>query len=303
MGQCCSKNHPKKPIEHYDLPNKDAPINVTQQPIHSNLESLQSKKFSAVPPHGHVPTVDLDQVHVEAVTKQGLSANAASVSSEREDAPLILNNSFDLLSSKEVVVPFGEVLPDGLGTSEVSTGLSDVPRNSPSPNVTLDKVVDWATTPVLSPVCAPVTFDINTYHQPVRQSMHATAPMPQPVITNYASLTSDKLPSSQISTFKSSLHSDAALKSVQILSKFWGEEVEKVMEDTISLDKRTEAEEGKVGSLISDFEKHCPSLSESYKAEKKKKKHVHKARPTSFNSAGMRTRAQKCNSKAVLAAT
>jgi len=236
----------------------------------------------------------LDQVHVEAVTKPGLSANVAFVSSEKEDAPLILNNYFELLSSEEVVVSFGEVLPDDLGTLEVSIGLPNAPRNSP--NVTLDKVVAWAATPVLSPVCAPVTFDINTYHQPVTQSMYAIAPMPQPVTTSYASLTSDKLPSSQIPTFKSSLHSAAAIKSVQILSKFWGDEVEEVMEDTISHDNRIEAEEDKVESLISDFEKHYPSLSDSSKAEKKKKKHMHKARPASFNSAGMRTRAQKCNS-------
>jgi hypothetical protein len=213
----------------------------------------------------------------------------------------------------------GEALPDDLGTLEVSTGLQDAPRNSP--NVTLDKVVShvshtclkapadkvaaWAATPVLSPVClpAPVTLDINTYHQPITQSMFATAPMPQPVTTSYASLTSDKLPSSQIPTSKSSLHSAAALKSVHILSKFWGDEVEEVMEDTLSPDKRIEVEEDNVEALISDFEKHYPCLSESAKAEKKKKKHVNKVRPTSFNSAGMRTRAQKSNYKAVLAVT
>lgn len=179
-----------------------------------------------------------------------------------------------------------------MGTIEVFTGLQDAPRNSP--NVTLDKVVAWAATPVLSPV---------SYHQPVTQSMYATAPMPQPVTTSYASLTSDKHPSSQIPIFKSSLHSAAALKSVQILSKFWGDDVEEVMEDTISSDKRIEAEEDNVEALISDFEKHYPSLSESTKAEKKKKKHVHKVRPASFNSPGMRTRAQKSNSKVVLAAS
>jgi len=52
---------------------------------------------------------------------------------------------------------------------------------------------------------------------------------------------------------KSSLHSAAALKSVKILSKFWGDKVEEVMEDTLSHDQRLEME---------DF----PSLSESTKA-------------------------------------
>ena len=61
-------------------------------------------------------------------------------------------------------------------------------------------------------------------------------------------------------------------------------------------------EEDNVEALISDFEKHYPSLSESTKAEKKKKQLVNKVRPASFHSAGMRTRVQKSNSKAVLAA-
>jgi len=55
--------------------------------------------------------------------------------------------------------------------------------------------------------------------------------MSQLITTSYASLTTDKLPSSQIliPIFKSSFHSAAALKSVHILSKFWGDEVEEVM--------------------------------------------------------------------------
>ncbi|KEH22611.1 DUF4283 domain protein [Medicago truncatula] len=81
----------------------------------------------------------------------------------------------------------------------------------------------------------------------------------------YANLTTDKLPSSQIL----------------------------VIEDTISHDKRLEMED-------------YPSLSESTKTEikkKKKKKQVNKVIPSSFNSAGMRTRAQKGTSKAALADT
>lgn len=116
--------------------------------------------------------------------------------------------------------------------------------------------------------------------------------MPQPITTSYASLTTDKLPSSQIliPASKSSFHSAAAFKSVKILSKFWGDEVEEVMEDTLSHDLRLEME---------DF----PSLSESTNAERKKKTHVNKVKPSSFNSAGMRTCAQKGTSKAALTDT
>jgi len=65
------------------------------------------------------------------------------------------------------------------------------------------------------------------------------------------------------------------------------------MEDTLSPDKRIVVEEDNVEALISYFKKHYPSLSESNKAEIKKKKHVNKVRLASFNSVGMRTRAQK----------
>ena len=59
-------------------------------------------------------------------------------------------------------------------------------------------------------------------------SFEVPVPMPQPVIISYASLTSDKLPSSQtrVPASNSSLYSAAALKSERILSKFWGDEVE-----------------------------------------------------------------------------
>jgi len=118
---------------------------------------------------------------------------------------------------------------------------------------------------VLAPVCvpAPVTLDKNTSHQ----SMSAIVSMSQPVTTHYDSLTNDKLPSSQIlvPVSKPSLHSAAALKSVQILSKFWGDEVEEVLDDTLSHELVVEDHD-------EDFEQHYPSLSESNKAERKKKK-------------------------------
>jgi len=112
--------------------------------------------------------------------------------------------------------------------------------------------------------------------------------MSQPVTTSYDSLTCDKLPSNQnlVMVSKPSLHSAGAFKSVQILSKFWGDEVE--------LEDNDEA-------IPSTFEHHYPSLSESTKAERKQKKHVNKVKPSSFNSVEMRTLAQKGTSKANLA--
>ena len=114
--------------------------------------------------------------------------------------------------------------------------------------------------------------------------------MSQPVTISYDSLTSDKLPPNQnlASASKPSLHSATALESVQILSKFWGDKVEEEDNDEV---------------ITSIFEQHYPSMSESTKAERKQKKQVNKVKPTSFNSAGMRTRAQKGTSKAALAYT
>jgi len=90
------------------------------------------------------------------------------------------------------------------------------------------------------------------------------------------------------SASKPSLHSAAALESVQILSKFWGDKVEEEDNDEV---------------ITSIFKQHYPSLSESTKAKRKQKKQVNKLKPTSFNSSGMRTSAQKGTSKAVLAYT
>jgi len=65
---------------------------------------------------------------------------------------------------------------------------------------------------------------------------------------------------------------------------------DEVMEVTLSHNKRLEMED-------------YPSLSESTKAERKKKKQMNKVKSSSFNSAGMSTRAQKGTSKAALADT
>jgi len=59
---------------------------------------------------------------------------------------------------------------------------------------------------------------------------------------------------------KSSRCSAATLKSVQILSKVWGNEVEEVMEDTLNHDKRLEVEEDNDEAIISNFDQHYPSL-------------------------------------------
>jgi len=62
-------------------------------------------------------------------------------------------------------------------------------------------------------------------------------------------------------------------------------------------------EEDNDETITSIFEQHYPSLSQSTKAERKQKKQVNKVKPTSFNSAGMRTRAQKGTSKATMTYT
>jgi len=51
------------------------------------------------------------------------------------------------------------------------------------------------------------------------------------------------------------------------------------------------------------LEQYYPSLPESIKAEKKKKKHLNKMKSANFNLVEMRTRAQKGASKVALTAT
>ena len=158
--------------------------------------------------------------------------------------------------------------------------------NSISPSVSIvtsNKVVDpvtllhWANTPVLTHLAMP-SCSVSSYL------------MPQPITTSYTRLTSDKLPSSQIlgPASKPSHHSVATRKSVQILSEFGGDEV---------------AEEDNNEAFTSVFEQHYPSLSESTKTERKKKKQLNKVKPNGFNSAEIRTRAQKSKSTTALADT
>ena len=96
-------------------------------------------------------------------------------------------------------------------------------------------------------------------------------PKLQPITTSYASLTTHKLPSSQTLVPASNSSLSVAALSVQILFKFWRDEVDEEMEDTLSHDERLEVE-----GHVEDFEQHFPSLSESTKAERKKKKQLKK---------------------------
>lgn len=134
------------------------------------------------------------------------------------DQSLQLRNSFDILEDEndkenwealaEVVIP--------------ATSVRVVDPNRLKARVN---------THVLTPLTMPIQMyggqfglDKNTSHLPSTQSMFATTPILQPVRTSYASLTRDTLPSSQtlVPSSKSPLHSTGTLKSVQILSKFWG---------------------------------------------------------------------------------
>jgi hypothetical protein len=144
-------------------------------------------------------------------------------------------------------------------------------------------LLHWANTPVLTHLALPscsdpghLSFDksLHQFHVEPGDCAHIAAfdasvkvtldnntshpSMQQPVTTSYDSLTSDKLPSNQnlVLASKPSRHSVAALKSVQILSKFWGDEV---------------VEDDNDETITSIFEQHYPSLSESTKADKKQK--------------------------------
>jgi len=126
---------------------------------------------------------------------------------------------------------------------EAPTSVEERPSKLVDP-VTL---LHWVNTPVLTPLALPsnsvpnhLSLDKSLHQFPVEPGdcAHIAAfdasvkvtldnnishpSMPQPVTARYDSLTSDKLPSNQnlVPTSKPSLHSAAALKSVQILSEF-----------------------------------------------------------------------------------
>jgi hypothetical protein len=246
----------------------------------------------------------------ENITQEGatddVSAGPEIAVAAVTQPPLSLRNSFDMLTS-DCELPHGEALLEDsdnfVDSLDLFNNISEFDKGFPVNRQKSKAPISFETRPSDFPLLASnkpvmtqepgdcayiaaidasvkVTLDNNTSHPS----------MPQPVTTYYDSLTSDKLPSNQnlVHASKPSLHSAAALKSVQILSKFWGDEV--VEEDSDEV-------------IISIFEQHHPSLSESTKAERKQKKQANKVKPTSFNSAGMRTRAQKGTPKASLAYT
>jgi len=94
--------------------------------------------------------------------------------------------------------------------------------------------------------------------------------LPMPIIINHISLTCDILLACTVLKFVLNLPFAAAQKSVFILSKFCGDEV---YEDT--------------------------NESLKVKSYKKHKKQMNKEKAACFNSAGMRTRAQKGTSKVI----
>lgn len=209
--------------------------------------------------------------------KDVVAVGPVSIHDLDKEPPLTLQNSFDLLPA-ECEIPFGKAQ---LINKEQATFLSEEVITSVDEVLSLDKrkitithedptLVQALPSELLGVSVIPATSirTVNPDRLKTSVDTPGLTPMPQPITTSYASLTPDKLPSSQIlvPASKSSFHSAAALKSVQILSKFWGEEVEEVMEDTFNHDKRLEMED-------------YPSLSESTKAEKKKKKHVNKVKP------------------------
>lgn len=150
------------------------------------------------------------------------------------------------------------------------------------------------------------------------------------ILSSLPCFNSLKLGSDQTLVPASKPFSAAALKSVQILSKFWRDEVNEgddhnfealvssiktvdpkviqkwattpilthmvmpatVMDESLNHDKWLEVEEDNAKAIETDFKQHHPILSESTKEVlKKKKKHQNKVKPASFNSAGMKTRA------------
>ena len=256
----CVSNHQAKDkavVHSINLVNTEGIANLLK---HNSV--TQTRKVD-VGIHSEVAHISQAQIttHCDTIRVNQPNEDIAAIVQEcTEDLSLELQNSF---SSLDVVnlVDLGEALSEELENIDASSDMQKAVHDAP----------------IVTP-----TEDVEL----------APVPMPQPVTTKFAGLTNDKLPSSQTLIPASKPLSTAALKSVQIISKFWGDEVE-----------QGEVEEDIAEAIVSDFEQHYPSLFESTKAEKKKKKHVIKVKPGSFNSAGMRTRAQKGTFKIDLATT
>jgi hypothetical protein len=225
--------------------------------------------------------------------KEGEDATA-TIQGSLQGPTLTFNNSFTLLD-EDLDISAGETGLVDKENSQIITVRSSDPEHLTFSTHVLELVHGRQSFPITSPSISSTPLPtVSEAFAAIDASVKATldnttsSSMSQPVTTRYDSLTSDMLPSNQnpVLASKPSLHSAAALKSVQILSKLWGDEVE---------------EEDNDEATPSIFEQNYPSLSESTKAERKQKKQVNKVKPTSFNSAGMRSRAQKGTSKADLA--
>ncbi|AET01167.1 hypothetical protein MTR_8g005930 [Medicago truncatula] len=166
---------------------------------------------------------------------------------------------------------------------------------------------DQIATPALAEVVIPATSVrvVDPNRLKARVNTHVLTPLTMPIQMYGGQFGLDKntshLPSTQ-SMFRHATFKPNFGSFFQIPSPFYwnpkecpdsfqilGDEVEDAIEDTLSHDKRLDVEEDNDEALISNFEQHYPSLYESTKAERKKKKHVNKVRFASFNSVGMTT--------------
>ena len=263
------KAHATLPIQRSSFPKKTHPDQMVTEPISTNLINHVTQEMKTPEQSSDINMMDAIVTHTHSASQDDLV-----------EQNLDLHNTFDLLGSDAENVT-GEALLDDTDTLEVSEDWQGAVRNSPK--VVPAEAVSYVNHTSLE---APGDFEllgvsvipatsirvVNTERLKAWVDTPVLTPMPQPITTSYASLTTDKLPSSQIlvPASKSSFHSTAALKSVHILSKFWGDEVEEVMEDTPSHDQRLDLED-------------YPSLSESTKPERKKKKLMNKVKPSSFN--------------------
>jgi len=165
------------------------------------------------------------------------SGPAISLQDANSDLVLAPHNSFDILH-EDIELPFGE-------TSLVDQGLSNSSYDMQHAILEPAGVAKSVSATVTNSLDASLIIDPNMALNPVLSDKHNIVvqhPMPQPTTTYYTSLTSDKLPvSTVIRKQTTNIHSEASLKSVQILKKFWGD-IDDDVEDSASDDSLQEAE-------------------------------------------------------------
>jgi len=227
--------------------------------------------------------------------------NVAPDDNDAHKKDLSLTNSFDLLNDLENVTD-GEALVEVVHASLDSTNLDVGVAKSVSSTVThsLDASLIIAPNMVLN-------VGLSDKNNIVVQH-----PMPQPITTAYTSLTSDKRPISTIvGKQTTNIHSEASLKIVQILKKFWGD-VDDDVEDS-AFDSLQEAEinvskylahKVELGNLPRTNRKAQRQKKEKANASKisdnpkKQNKHIKQAYPAdSMDSEGIITRSKKGISK------